>query len=69
MGGTIVVDENLKPISGDHLVVVANFAIKKALTRLDVFENEIKILNKHLRELEKEMKIKKINRFINKQTS
>lgn len=61
--------KNLKDINDESLVVAANFAITKALVRLNVFEAEIKILNEHLRDLEKAMKVKKITNFINKQTS
>jgi len=57
-------------LDGDHqLIAAANFAIAKSLARLNVFEEEIKILEHELRGLEQEIKIQKVNRFISKQSS
>lgn len=52
-----------------QLVEVANFAITKALAKLNVFEEEAKILEHELRAVENEIKIKKVTNFISKQSS
>lgn len=67
MGGKDV-SKKINIVDSENLVALANFAVAKALVRLNVFESEIKILNEHLRDLGKAMKIKKITHFINKQS-
>ena len=53
----------------DKIVRAANFAVAKALSKLNVFESEARILDEHLKVLEKEVKLKKIKSFINQQNS
>lgn len=53
----------------DKLVRAANFAVAKALSRLNVFESEAKILENELRAIESEIKLKKVKNFINQQNS
>lgn len=50
-------------------ISAANFVIEKALSRLNVFETEARILNEHLAELEKDYKLKKVSHFINNRIS
>jgi len=53
----------------DKLVRAANFVVMKALSKLNVFESEARILEDELRALEKEVKLKKVKNFINQQNS
>ncbi len=53
----------------DKLVRAANFAVAKALSKLNVFESEARILEDELRKIEEEIKLKKVKSFINKQNS